>query len=122
MVHGFLICGPPGTGKSTHIRTMLRKAGFDQEYVLADPDKLPGSHEEQSDGAIKLLKDTVSEKKNVVYVGSCLSTRMLMSVLREMKKHKYRTVVAVSYTSVPTALKRIAVRHEQPLDPKLNGS
>ena len=66
MVHGFLICGPPGTGKSTHIRTMLRKAGFDQEYVLADPDKLPGSHEEQSDGAIKLLKDTVSEKKNVM--------------------------------------------------------
>jgi len=119
MVHGFLICGPPGTGKSTHIRTMLHKAGFDEAYVLADPDKLPGDHKEQSEGALKLLKDTIAENKNVVYVGSCLSTRTLMSVLRDMKKHKYRTVVAVAYTTVPTALKRIALRHDQPLDPDI---
>ena len=119
MVHGVLICGPPGTGKSTNVRTMLDNAGVYEDYILVDPDKMPGNHPEQSKAAIQLLNDLVKQRKSVVYVGSCLSTRTTMSILRKMKDNKYTTVVAIAYTTVPTALKRIAGRTHQPLDPMI---
>lgn len=115
MPFGVLVCGAPGTGKSTHIAHMLDQAGFDEEYVLVDPDKLEGEHSEQSKKALDLLKDTVDAKKNVVYVGTCSAVRTLHTILKSMKKQKYRTVVAISYTSIPTALKRIADRTDQPV-------
>ena len=116
MVYGILICGAPGTGKSTNIRMMLDQAGFDEEYILADPDKMPGEHSEQSKSAITLLENSVKDRKNVVYVGSCSSTGTLAGILKRMKSHRYHTVVAIAYTSIPTALKRIASRTHQPLD------
>jgi shikimate kinase len=116
MVYGILICGPPGTGKSTNILKMLDQAGFDEEYVLADPDKLSGDHTQQSVKALELLEDSVSKKKSVVYVGACHGIRTIRTILKKMKDHKYHTVVAIAYTTIPTALKRIASRTDQPLD------
>ena len=116
MVHGILVCGPPGTGKSTHIRTMLDQAGFHEDYVLADPDEMPGEHSEQSKAALALLEDSVAKKKNVVYVGACHGTRTVQDILKRMKSKKYNTVVAISYTSISTALQRIKTRTHQPLD------
>uniref|UniRef100_A0A6C0CG63 AAA+ ATPase domain-containing protein n=1 Tax=viral metagenome TaxID=1070528 RepID=A0A6C0CG63_9ZZZZ len=116
MKYGILICGAPGTGKSTHIKKMLDQAGFDEEYILADPDKLPGEHSEQSKKAFELLEEAIEHKKNVVYVGSCVGVRTIHGILHEMKTNKFHTIVAIAYTSIPTALKRIASRTEQPLD------
>jgi hypothetical protein len=95
---------------------MLEQAGFDEEYVLVDPDKMEGEHAEQSRKAFKLLKETVAQKKNVVYVGSCVGVGYMTSILRSMKELKYKTIMAISYTTIPTALKRIASRKDQPLD------
>jgi predicted ABC-type ATPase len=114
---GVLICGAPGTGKSTYVHKVLENAGFEGEFVLVDPDKIKAdTHAEQSKMAFELLEETVSEKKDVVYVGSCLSVGTLNNIMKEMKRKKYRTVVAVSYTSLSTALKRLAERKDQPLD------
>jgi predicted ABC-type ATPase len=114
---GVLICGPPGTGKSSNIPLVLKNADFKHEFVLVDPDKIKAdSHEEQSKLAIQKLEETVSQKKDVVYVGSCLSVRVMNNILKEMKSRKYRTIVAISYTSLSTSLKRIVERKDQPLD------
>jgi len=115
-MYGILICGPPGTGKSTNIQKMLDQAGFDEDYILADPDKLPGEHTEQSVKALELVDEAISSKKSVVYVAACHGIRTVSAILKKMKSHKYRTVVAISYTTIPTALKRIAARTHQPLD------
>jgi len=115
-MYGILVCGPPGTGKSTNIQKMLDQAGFYEEYVLADPDKLQGDHSEQSKKALDLVEDAISHKKSVVYVGACHGIKVIHSILKRMKDHKYHTVVAIAYTSIPTALKRIAARTHQPLD------
>ena len=114
---GVLICGAPGTGKSTNVHRVLKNAGFEREFVLVDPDKIKAdTHSEQSSRAIVLLAETIDDRKNVVYVGSCLAVSEMNAILKKMKSKKYRTVVAVSYTSLNTALKRIAQRKEQPLD------
>jgi len=117
---GVLVCGAPGTGKSTHVHKVLLNAGFEGEFVLVDPDKIKAdSHAEQTSGAFELLKETVSEKKDVVYVGSCVGVSTMNDILKTMKAKKYRTVVAVSYTSLSTSLKRIAARKDQVLDPDI---
>jgi predicted ABC-type ATPase len=114
---GILICGPPGTGKSTHVHKVLLNAGFKGEFVLVDPDKIKAeSHADQTSRAMLMLEETVDEKKNVVYTGSCLSVSTINTVLKKMKSKKYRTVVAISYSSLNTSLKRIAERKDQPLD------
>jgi len=114
---GVLICGAPGTGKSTHVHKVLLNAGFSGDFVLVDPDKIKAeTHAEQSKMAFELLKETVSEKKDVVYVGSCMSVGIMNNIMKEMKRKKFRTVVAISYSSLSTSLKRIAQRKEQPLD------
>jgi len=114
---GVLICGAPGTGKSSHVLKVLKNAGFEGDFVLVDPDAIKAdSHSEQSMLAITMLEETVDEKKDVVYVGSCLSVSAINTVLKKMKSKKYRTVLAIAYTSLSTALKRIAERKEQPLD------
>ena len=113
---GVLVCGAPGTGKSSHVLKVLENAGFEGEFVLVDPDKIKAEyHSQQSNMSFELLRETVSEKKDVVYVGSCLSVGRLTRIMEEMKRKKYRTVVAIAYTSLSTALKRIAQRTEQPL-------
>jgi predicted ABC-type ATPase len=116
MVHGILVCGPPGTGKSTHIHAMLEQAGFHEDYALADPDKMPGEHSEQSKAALALVDDSVAKRKNVVYIGSCHGVRTIQTILKHMKSKQYHTVVAIAYTTIPTALKRIKARTHQPLD------
>ena len=115
-MYGILICGPPGTGKSTNIRKMLDQAGFDEDYILADPDKLPGEHTEQSKKALELVDEAIADKKSVVYVGACHGIRTVSAILKKMKGHNYHTVVAIAYTTIPTALKRIAARTHQSLD------
>ena len=114
---GVLICGPPGTGKSSNIPLVLKNADFKDEFVLVDPDKIKAdSHAEQSLKAIVLLAETIDDHKNVLYVGSCLSVSKMNAILKKMKSKKYRTIVAIAYTSLSTALKRIASRKDQPLD------
>jgi len=114
---GILVCGAPGTGKSTHVHKVLLNAGFSGEFVLVDPDKIKATtHSEQSAAAIELLQETINERKDVVYVGSCVGVKTMDSILKMMKVKNYRTIVAVSYSSLSTSLRRIAARKDQPLD------
>ena len=114
---GVLICGAPGTGKSRYVHRVMKNAGFEGEFVLVDPDEITAdTHADQSSRAMQMLEETVDERKDVVYTGSCLSVSAINTVLKKMKSKKYRTVVAIAYSSLNTALKRIAARKEQPLD------
>lgn len=114
---GVLICGAPGTGKSTYVHKVLENAGFSGDFVLVDPDKIKAeTHADQTSRAIVLLAETIDERKDVVYTGSCLTVSQINAILKKMKTKKYRTVVAISYSSLNTSLKRIAERKEQPLD------
>ena len=108
---GILVCGPSGVGKSSHIKEITKEA----PVFLIDPDKLEGSHTEQSKKAMELVEESIQDKKSFVFVGTCGGMQIIKSLLKKMKKNTFKTVVAIVYTSLPNALKRIKDRPEQPV-------
>jgi predicted ABC-type ATPase len=116
MKFGFLICGPSGVGKSSNIETMIKNAGLNMKFVHIDPDKIKAvSHAERSLIAFNELVATIREGKPFVYVATCGGTKDMHDLVHDMKNHGYRTVVAIPYTSLGTALERISKRPEQPV-------
>jgi predicted ABC-type ATPase len=112
---GFLICGSPGTGKSSHTQEILDNAGITKKYVLIDPDKIDArTHEERSSSAMNTVLECIKKGKSFVYIATCAATRDTMDLLSRIKAKKYTTVVAISYTKLTTALERIADRKDQP--------
>jgi predicted ABC-type ATPase len=110
---GFLVCGPPGTGKSSHISEMLKLAGIRGKYALIDPDLQEGeTHLIKSQKAIELIKESIQKKKSFVYVATCGGLKVVMSLLSAMKAGGFRTVVSIPYTTLSTALKRISQREQ----------
>jgi hypothetical protein len=115
-MYGFLICGSPGTGKTSHVREMLDNAGLADPFLIIDPDKVDAlSHEERSTSAMNTVIETIRKGKSFVYIATCGGTKIILGLLARMKAKKYRTVVAIPYTSLTTALSRIAKRKEQPV-------
>jgi predicted ABC-type ATPase len=113
---GFLICGPSGVGKSSHVDLMLSNAGFNMKFLLIDPDKITGvSHREQSFIAFKEVANAINEGKSFVYVATCGGTKDMTDIIKKMKDNDFRTIVAISYTSLGKALERIKKRIGQPV-------
>jgi predicted ABC-type ATPase len=116
MKYGFLCCGPSGVGKSSNIHKMLENANLNKDdFLLIDPDKLDGTHTEQSTKALELVYDSIKNNKSFVYIATCGGTKIIIDILSKLKKKKFRSIVAITYTSLPIALKRISERSEQPV-------
>jgi len=110
---GLLVCGPSGVGKSSHISEMLSHSG--SNFLVIDPDKLEGSHSEQSKTAYQNVLDAIETGQNFVYPATCGGIRLVTNILHRMKDKNYKTVVAIVYTSLPVALERIKKRTHQPV-------
>jgi predicted kinase len=109
----FFVCGPPGTGKSSHIKEMLKLAGIRGKYDLIDPDLQEAeTHAEQSELAVQHVKESITAKKSFVYVATCGGLKQMMSFLSSAKSQGFRTVVAIPYTKLTTALERISKREQ----------
>jgi hypothetical protein len=113
MPTGILICGGPGTGKSTNVNKIVKLAKI-RSFFTVDPDQLR-NEPNPSDRAIEMVHEHISARKNVVYVGTCRRIKYMKDILDNMKAHGYRTIVAIVYTSLPTAIKRVEMRKHQPV-------
>lgn len=113
---GFLVCGPSGVGKNTHFNTMLQNAGIKEEVFLIDPDsRKEKTHDERSSLALSNVFDHISRGKNFGYTATCGGNKTVDELLMRMRANKYRIVVAIVYTTLPTALERIRKRSNQPV-------
>ena len=113
---GLLLCGPSGVGKTSNINKMLENAGSLQEIEIIDPDKRKEkTHEERSEAAIKLVKESISNGVSFCYTATCGGMRIVNDLIKRMKAKKYRIVIAIVYTSLPVAMERIRKRTQQPV-------
>jgi predicted ABC-type ATPase len=112
---GFIVCGPPGVGKSVHFKKMLSNAGIKKKVTLFDPDMRT---EESADDRSRLnLEDVhvaIESGIDLGYVGTCGGKR-LVDIVKRMHAKNYHVIVAVVYTTLPKALERIQKRTEQPV-------
>ena len=114
---GLLICGPSGVGKTSNISKMLENAGIRaKDLVGIDPDQQKQkTHEERSNAALDLVKQTIDLNKPFYYTATCGGNQVVNDLLMRMRAKKYRIVVAIVYTTLSTALERIRKRTEQPV-------
>jgi predicted ABC-type ATPase len=113
---GFLLCGPPGVGKTTHIKKMLENAGVKEDIFLIDPDsRKEFSNLERSRLAFAEVKDTIAKGVSFGYTATCGGSKDVNDLIRRMKAKGYRIIVAIVYTSLPVALERIRKRTHQPV-------
>jgi predicted ABC-type ATPase len=114
---GLLVCGPSGVGKTTNINKMLTNAGIRvQELIGIDPDeRKEKTHEERSIAAFNLVKHAIERNMSFYYTATCGGNRIVDDLLMRMRAKKYRIVIAIVYTSLPTALERIRKRTHQPV-------
>lgn len=112
---GFLICGPSGVGKTSNINIMLTNAGIRvQELIGIDPDeRKEESHEERSKEALESVKYTIDKGYSFYYTATCGSGKIINDLISRMKVKNYHIIIALVYTSLPTALERIKKRTHQ---------
>lgn len=110
---GFLGCGPSGVGKTSHFKEMLHQAGI-KNVQLFDPDvRSEPDHADRSAGALKDVQDAIEAGESFGYTATCAAVRIIKDLIKRMKAKKYRIVIAIVYTDLPTALKRIDGRSQK---------
>jgi len=116
-----LICGPPGTGKTSHTKIMFENAGLSiDDFVDIDPDKRKEVHSsDRSRLALEEVLETIDKGQSFYYTATCGGMRILNDLIAKMKAKHYRIVIAISYVSLPTALERIRKRTHQPVPQKV---
>ena len=113
---GFLVCGAPGVGKTTHISEMLEYAKLSGPFEKIDPDKFEqDSHEKRAKIALEHVYSAIEKGENFVYIVSCGATKRIKKIIDMMKHKKYKVIVSITYASSHTALRRTLTRTEQPI-------
>ena len=110
---GILVCGPSGVGKSSNLSKIFADVGI-HELELFDPDnRSEKSQDERSEKTREEVLDAIQAKKEFVYSGSCLRGKAIQHILQQMHDQGYTVVMAIVYTSLDTALKRILSREQK---------
>ena len=111
---GFLICGPPGVGKSTNIKSIVTKVTTLSDILILDPDKRSEKdHEERSKNTLEEVYTTIEKKNNFVYIATCGGIKIITNILKTMKESNYKTIVCIIYTDEKTASDRILLREQK---------
>ena len=113
---GFLICGPSGVGKTSNVEKMLKNAGINRKLKIVDPDQITANtHAEQSNLALIEVVELIQKGTPFVYIATCGGIRATGELIDHMKQKGFRTIVAIPYTTLSTALSRIENRPHQPV-------
>jgi predicted ABC-type ATPase len=108
---GLLICGPSGVGKSSNIQKIFQRVGTHPDIL--DPDKRSEKeHSERSAKTLEQVYEYIQSRKEFAYVATCGGISIIKDLLKKMKDQGYRTVMVIVYTSLETAIERVAQREQ----------
>lgn len=106
------LCGTAGSGKTSSLQHILRDVKLTTTYVYINVDlfrdKVKNYYDVQ-ELAYRAMKDGYS----IVWDKTCRNTGDTMREIQEFKKHGYRTITAMLYVSLNTALDRVSKRTTQ---------
>lgn len=117
-----LICGAPGTGKTSNQNVILNDANIHTNLVSLNSDEILKFVNDRSLAleittsiGHRLIKDGYS----FIWQASCVYPPPKIHFTEKLKKADYNVIMGITYSSLNNAINRISHRVEQPLSENL---
>lgn len=108
------ICGASGTGKTTMRHKFLRDAKIKTTFVYLNLDDIKEVGLEEARRLLQALTKRVIENGySLFYDGTCRNKNDTIETMKSLKARDYRIILGMTYTTLPTALKRLDERRGQ---------
>lgn len=108
------ICGASGTGKSSMRDKFIRDAKIKTSLVYLNIDNIKEVGREEARVIFnKLIDKSVDEGYSILYDGTCRNKKDVTELMKKLKSKDYKIIVGMTYTTLPTALKRLEDRRGQ---------
>lgn len=108
------ICGASGTGKSSIRYKFLKDAKIKTSFVYLNIDNIKevGREEARIIFNHSLLR-AIDDGYSIFYDGTCRNKKDVSDTMKLLKSKNYKIILGMTYTSLPTALKRLEDRRGQ---------
>jgi len=108
------ICGSSGTGKTTMRHKFLRDARIKTTFVYLNLDDIKEVGLEEARKLLQsLTKRVIEQGYSLFYDGTCRNKQDTIETMKTLKSKDYKIILGMTYTSLPTALKRLDERRGQ---------
>ena len=108
------ICGASGTGKTTMRHKFLRDAKIKTTFVYLNLDDIKEVGLEEARRLLQgLTKRVIEHGYSLFYDGTCRNKNDVVDTMKTLKNKDYKIVLGMTYTTLPTALKRLDERRGQ---------
>lgn len=108
------MCGASGTGKTTTRYKFLNDAKIRTSFVYLNLDDIKEVGREEARRILNSTLDrAIHDGYSIFYDGTCRNKKDIQEILRRLKATGYKLIVGMTYTSLPTALKRLEDRRGQ---------
>jgi predicted ABC-type ATPase len=108
------ICGSSGTGKTSMRYKFLNDAKIKTSFVYLNMDTIKEVGREEARRILNYsLTRAVDDGYSIFYDGTCRNKGDIQDVMKRLKAKGYKIVLGMTYTTLPTALKRLEERQQQ---------
>jgi predicted ABC-type ATPase len=108
------ICGASGTGKSSLRYKFLNDAKIKTSFVYLNIDDIREVGREEARVIFNhSLVRAIEDGYSIFYDGTCRNKKDVSDTIKLLKSKNYKIILAMTYTSLPTALKRLEDRQGQ---------
>jgi len=121
-----ILCGPPGSGKST-IKTQLLQSKGITDYVNIDPDEIRSilmregltfPDDKKMSGITNAFNKRMSDEArnqrlNIVFDTTGQNSTAIFALIKNLRESGYKTHFVIVYASLETCLARVARRNDQ---------
>lgn len=108
------ICGASGTGKTSMRYKFLNDAKIKTSFVYLNIDDIKEVGREEARNLFNhSLIRAIDEGYSIFYDGTCRNKKDVSDTMKYLKSKNYKIILGITYTSLPTALKRLDERRGQ---------
>lgn len=108
------LCGASGTGKTSIRYKFLNDAKIKTTFVYLNIDNIKEVGREDARRILNhSLNRAVEDGYSIFYDGTCRNKKDIQEVMNYLKSQNYKIVLGMTYTTLPTALKRLEERRNQ---------
>lgn len=108
------LCGSSGTGKTSIRYKFLNDAKIKTTFVYLNLDNIKEVGREDARRILNhSLTRAVEDGYSIFYDGTCRNKKDIQDVMKFLKTKNYKIVLGMTYTTLPTALKRLEERRNQ---------